>query len=81
MWRATARCQIVVMMISPPPEVVITGIGIASPICIGIEAVTRALAGGQSGVRLLGLFDTPQFPVRVGGEAVGFDAKQYVTPR
>jgi 3-oxoacyl-[acyl-carrier-protein] synthase II len=79
--RATTRYQIVATMISPPPDVVITGIGIASPIGIGIEAVARALASGQSGVRRLALFDTPEFPVRVGGEVVGFDAKEYVTPR
>jgi 3-oxoacyl-[acyl-carrier-protein] synthase II len=68
-------------MISPPPEVVITGIGITSPIGVGTEAVRSALAEGRSGVRRLQLFDTPEFPVRVGGEVVGFDAKEYVTPR
>jgi 3-oxoacyl-[acyl-carrier-protein] synthase II len=68
-------------MISPTPQVVITGIGVASPIGIGCEAVQRALASGQSGVRRLSDFDSPEFPVRVGAEVVDFDAKQYVTPR
>jgi 3-oxoacyl-[acyl-carrier-protein] synthase II len=68
-------------MISPPAEVVITGVGAVSPIGIGCEAVWRALQTGQSGVRPLGVFDTAEFPVRVGAEVVDFDAKQYVTPR
>jgi 3-oxoacyl-[acyl-carrier-protein] synthase II len=62
-------------------EVVITGVGVASPIGIGYEAVRRALAEGTSGVRLLPTFDSDEFPVRVGAEVVDFDPKQYVTPR
>ena len=62
-------------------EVVITGAGAACPLGIGYEAVQRALARGQSGVRRLATFDTDEFPVRVGAEVVDFDPKQYVTPR
>lgn len=68
-------------MISPPSNVVITGIGVVSPIGIGYEAVECALAEGRSGVRSLGIFDTDEFPVRIGAAVVDFDAKQYVTPR
>ncbi len=62
-------------------EVVITGIGAASPIGLGYEAVRAALAGGQSGVRRLELFDSDEFPVRVGAVVGDFDPKAYVTPR
>ena len=68
-------------MISPVPQVVITGIGAACPIGIGSQAVTQALEAGQSGVRRLSVFDSAEFPVRIGAEVVDFDAKQYVTPR
>jgi 3-oxoacyl-[acyl-carrier-protein] synthase II len=68
-------------MISPTPQIVITGIGVTSPIGIGRAAVEHSLAVGQSGVRRLDIFDTPEFPVRIGAEVVDFDAKQYVTPR
>jgi 3-oxoacyl-[acyl-carrier-protein] synthase II len=68
-------------MISPLSDVVITGVGVTSPIGIGYEAMRDALAGGTSGVRRLSLFDTDEFPVRIGAEIVDFDAKQYVTPR
>jgi 3-oxoacyl-[acyl-carrier-protein] synthase II len=62
-------------------EVVITGIGAASPIGIGYDAVRASLASGHSGVRRLDAFDTPEFPVRIGGEVVDFDARQHVTAR
>jgi 3-oxoacyl-[acyl-carrier-protein] synthase II len=68
-------------MMSPRSEVVITGIGVVSPIGIGFEEFERALAQGQSGVRRLGIFDTDEFPVRIGAQVIDFDAKQYVMPR
>ncbi|MBI3836974.1 MAG: beta-ketoacyl-[acyl-carrier-protein] synthase family protein [Planctomycetia bacterium] len=68
-------------MISSPHEVVITGVGVVSPIGIGYEAMQRALFAGTSGVRPLAVFDTSEFPVRIGAEVVDFDPKQFVTPR
>jgi 3-oxoacyl-[acyl-carrier-protein] synthase II len=68
-------------MISPPRGVVITGVGVVSPIGIGYEAVERSLALGHSGVRRLALFDTAEFPIRVGAEVLDFDPKQFVVPR
>jgi len=68
-------------MTSPRPQVVITGVGVTSPIGIGFEAFQHSLQTGQSGVRSFGIYDTPEYPIRVGAEVVDFDAKQYVTPR
>ncbi len=68
-------------MISPRSEVVITGLGVVSPIGVGYQAMRKALHAGTSGVRRLSAFDTPDFPVRIGAEVSEFDAKQYVTPR
>jgi 3-oxoacyl-[acyl-carrier-protein] synthase II len=68
-------------MIDTSRQVVITGVGITCPIGIGYEAVARALAGGQSGVRRLSTFDQSDFPVRIGGEVIDFDAKKHVAAR
>jgi len=62
-------------------EVVVTGLGVATPIGLGREAFWSAIRGGQSGVRPLEAFDARGLPVRFGGEVQNFDAKQYVTPR
>src|SRR5262245_22627071 len=68
-------------MIRSPAQVVITGVGVTSPIGVGYDAVREALSSGESGVRRLVAFDSPAFPVRIGGEVVDFDARQYVSPR
>jgi 3-oxoacyl-[acyl-carrier-protein] synthase II len=66
---------------SNPREVVITGLGVVSPIGIGAEAFTASLRAGRSGVRPISLFDASGFPVRIGAEVVDFDPKAYVRPR
>ena len=69
-------------MILSSRDIVITGIGVTSPIGIGYEAFRRALDAGQSGVhRLEPYADDATIPVRIGAEVVDFDPKQFVTPR
>lgn len=62
-------------------EVVITGVGVVSPIGIGKAAFAESLRMGRSGVKPLQLLQSTPFPVRFGGEISDFDGKQYVTPR
>ncbi|QDU31095.1 3-oxoacyl-[acyl-carrier-protein] synthase 2 [Anatilimnocola aggregata] len=63
-------------------EVVITGVGMVSPIGIGRDAFWTALDQGQSGIvtvpELAGATDVPY---RLAGLFPNFDAKQYVQPR
>jgi 3-oxoacyl-[acyl-carrier-protein] synthase II len=66
---------------SSPREVVITGLGVVSPIGIGSEAFAASLRAGRSGVRPISLFDASGFPVRIGAEVVDFEPKAYVRPR
>jgi 3-oxoacyl-[acyl-carrier-protein] synthase II len=54
-------------------RVVVTGIGIASPVGNGRRGFWRGLVRGQSGIGPLTLFDASTFPVRIGGEVKGFD--------
>jgi len=62
-------------------DVVITGIGVVSPIGIGREAFWNGLVEGHSGVGPLTSFDTSEMPVRFGGQIRDFDPKLYVRPR
>ena len=62
-------------------EVVITGLGVVSPIGIGVEAFQASLRAGRSGVGPISLFDASGFPVRIGAEVRDFDPKAYVRPR
>ena len=66
---------------SHPRDIVITGLGVVSPIGIGCDAVWGALAAGESGIRLVYLFDASSLKVRFGGQIPDFEPKQYVRPR
>ncbi len=64
-----------------PRDIVMTGVGVVSPIGIGSEPFWESLAAGRSGIRLVDLFDSSSLRVRFGGQIPDFDAKQYVRPR
>lgn len=62
-------------------DVVITGIGIVSPIGIGRDAVWSAIASGTSGVRTIDDYARAGWIAPYGGQVVDFDGKKYVKPR
>jgi 3-oxoacyl-[acyl-carrier-protein] synthase II len=49
-------------------RVVVTGMGIVSPLGIGVDHVWRRLIEGQSGIRAIQSFDTGDLPAKVAGE-------------
>jgi len=62
-------------------DVVITGIGVVSPIGIGSDRFWNSMQEGRSGIAPIESFDTGDAPVRIGGEVHDFDPKQYIRPR
>lgn len=62
-------------------DVVITGLGVVSPIGIGIDPFWRAMQDGTSGVKTIPAFAEAGMPIPFGGWIEDFDGKQYVTPR
>jgi len=62
-------------------SVVITGVGMLSPIGIGAETFTESLLEGRSGIRPFELFQSNVLPQHICGEVTDFDEKamrQYV---
>jgi 3-oxoacyl-[acyl-carrier-protein] synthase II len=59
-------------------RVVVTGVGLISPVGIGTEANWNALCAGQSGIGTITHFDPTQFAARIAGEVKGFDPLQFV---
>ena len=59
-------------------RVVVTGMGIISPLGIGVEENWSAIINGKSGIGPITRFDTGSFPVRFAGEVAGFDAERYM---
>lgn len=63
------------------PSVVITGMGVVSPIGVGHAAYWDSLLQQRSGVSLLPATSSVDLPLRIGGAVKDFDAKAYVKPR
>ena len=49
-------------------RVVVTGLGLVTPLGIGVEAVWRRLIEGQSGVRAIQSFDVSDLPAKIAGQ-------------
>ncbi|RLD19947.1 MAG: beta-ketoacyl-[acyl-carrier-protein] synthase II [Caldiserica bacterium] len=58
-------------------KVVITGLGIVSPIGIGVDTFFKALQKGQSGVGRISLFDPSDYSVQIAAEVKDFKPEQY----
>ncbi len=59
-------------------RVVITGIGVVSPIGLGKRAYWDALKAGTSGVGHITLFDASDYPVRIAAEVKDFDPLRWM---
>ncbi len=55
-------------------RVVITGVGLVTPLGVGTDANWSALLSGRSGIGPITRFDARDHPVRIAGEVPGFDA-------
>ena len=62
-------------------EIVVTGIGVVSPIGIGKDAFWSALCHGRSGIRRFDLWKDDGLPPPFGADVADFDPKVYIRPR
>ncbi|HEU4655403.1 MAG TPA: beta-ketoacyl-ACP synthase II [Steroidobacteraceae bacterium] len=62
-------------------RVVITGLGIVSPVGSTVETAWKNLLEGRSGIGPITRFDVSAFPVRFGGSVAGFEAEKYLSPK
>src|SRR5947199_478062 len=58
-------------------RVVITGMGVITPVGNDIETFWSNLKNGVSGIRKIENFDVSKYDCRIGGEVHGFDPKPY----
>jgi 3-oxoacyl-[acyl-carrier-protein] synthase II len=59
-------------------RVVVTGLGVVSPVGIGVEASWANLVAGKSGITKITKFDPSNFASQIAGEVKGFDVSQYL---
>lgn len=56
----------------------ITGVGVVSPIALGWPSFRKALKEGQSGIRRIDLFDPSHLKTQIAGQALDFDPSDYL---
>ena len=62
-------------------RVVITGLGVASPIGTGVKKFWQALVEGKSGIRPITHFDVSKFDCRIAGDVIDYDPLQYFSTK
>jgi 3-oxoacyl-[acyl-carrier-protein] synthase II len=59
-------------------RVVVTGVGLISPLGLDSASTWEALVAGRSGIGPITKFDAADFPCRIAGEVRGFDPERYM---
>jgi 3-oxoacyl-[acyl-carrier-protein] synthase II len=59
-------------------RVVITGLGAITPLGLTVDDYWQGLIDGRSGIGLITLFDTANFPIKIAAEVKGFDPVNYM---
>ncbi len=62
-------------------RVVVTGLGIVSPVGNSIPEAWESLLAGKSGIGPITRFDASAFPARIAGEVRGFDVSTYLSAK
>ena len=62
-------------------RVVVTGVGLVSPLGVGTEANWEALCAGRSGIGRITHFDATDFAAQIAGEVKGFDPLQFISKK
>lgn len=59
-------------------RVVITGVGLVTPVGIGVDETWAAICAGKSGIGPITRFDTKEYKTKIAGEVKGFDSLDFM---
>uniref|UniRef100_A0A1S7LDJ8 3-oxoacyl-[acyl-carrier-protein] synthase 2 n=1 Tax=Magnetococcus massalia (strain MO-1) TaxID=451514 RepID=A0A1S7LDJ8_MAGMO len=62
-------------------RVVITGVGLVTPLGVGNEATWSKILAGQSGIGPITLFDATEYACKIGGEVSDFNAEDWIAKK
>ncbi len=62
-------------------RVVVTGMGLITPLGVGLEKSWNRLVQGKPGIRKITHFDASAFPTQIAGEVEGFRPEDYIEPK
>lgn len=62
-------------------RVVVTGLGLITPLGVGVEKSWSGLLAGKPGIKRITHFDASAFPTQIAGEVEGFNPEDYIEPK
>ncbi|MBI5557871.1 MAG: beta-ketoacyl-ACP synthase II [Deltaproteobacteria bacterium] len=62
-------------------RVVVTGLGLVTPLGTGVEKTWNGLCAGKSGVALITRFDTSDYAVKIAAEVKDFNVEDFIDPK
>lgn len=62
-------------------RVVVTGLGLTTPLGVGLENVWSRIVAGESGIGPITRFDASHHDTKIAGEVKGFNAEEYIAPK
>jgi 3-oxoacyl-[acyl-carrier-protein] synthase II len=62
-------------------RVVVTGLGMVTPLGIGVEENWEAVTNGRSGIGVITKFDTSAYASQIAGEVKGFRSEDFLAPK
>jgi 3-oxoacyl-[acyl-carrier-protein] synthase II len=62
-------------------RVVVTGLGLITPLGMGAKTTWENLVNGKSGIRRITHFDSSAFPTQIAGEVENFNPEDYIEPK
>ncbi len=62
-------------------RIVVTGLGIVSPVGVGVPAAWDSIRNARSGVGPITRFDASTFPTRIAAEVRDFDVGKYLSAK
>ncbi len=62
-------------------RIVVTGLGLVTPLGLNVSETWEALIAGRSGIDRITHFDSSSLPVNISGEVKGFEPAHYIEPK
>ncbi|MHB1530820.1 beta-ketoacyl-ACP synthase II [Acidithiobacillus sp.] len=62
-------------------RVVVTGLGVVSPVGVGVPSAWESIVHGRSGIARITRLDPSPYASQIAGEVKGFDMGQYIAPK
>lgn len=62
----------------PTRRIVVTGLGLVTPLGTGVEKTWKALCAGESGIRRITRFDPAGYDAQIAGEVTDFDPARFI---